>query len=91
MLGNVRSRKNRRRIQLYCLLYGIESSRQSDTQLVVRRSFTSHSWSIKLYSTVHGDRVYLLVWSDVSLSVRVTDCKSELYVSVRESVRRSLI
>ena len=87
------SRSNKRCIHSYSLFHGIESNRQSDTQLVVRRSFTSPSWSIKLHSTVHGDRVYLPVWSDVSLCARVTDCSSELYVSeyICESLRRSLI
>ena len=73
----MRNRSNKRCIHSYSLLYGIESNRQSDTQLVVRRSFTSPT-----QYDVDG-RVYLPVCPSV-LSVRVTDSRIEL--SVSESV-----
>ena len=52
LLGNVRNRSNKRCVHSYSLLDGIESNRQSDTQIVVRRSFINPSWSIQLHSTL---------------------------------------
>ena len=45
-------RSNKRCIHSYSLLYGIESNRQSDTQLVVRRCWLDLAGDSKLHSTM---------------------------------------